>query len=89
MSKTGLVFTELLLLEKVLISEDKWYCFDNNILHTTAVPGRHTQMANVESLNKTLGILLNAYMNQKEMQLKYTYRGWTDILDEPLYRRRL
>ena len=57
------------------------YLYDENILHRIANPGRHTQTANVESLNKQLGLILNLYMNQKEMQTKKQYNDWTDIID--------
>ena len=56
------------------------YLYDESILHRVGNPGRHTQMANVESLNKQLGLILNLYMNQKEMQTKKQYNNWTDIL---------
>ena len=36
-------------------------------------------MANVESLNRTLGRLFNGYMNRKEKETGETYREWTDI----------
>ena len=40
----------------------KWL-YDNSILHKTASPYRHKQMANVEALNKQLARLFNGYMN--------------------------
>ena len=58
------------------------YLFKQNILKKTALPNRHSQMANIERLNRTLGRFLNGYMNEKEKQLKIIYREWTDILDE-------
>jgi len=58
---------------------DKWL-YKNNIFHKTAIPGRHTQQANVESLNRVLGRVLNNYMSQKELETGKVYREWTDIL---------
>jgi hypothetical protein len=57
------------------------YLFDNSILHRIAEPYRHQQLANVESLNKTLGRLFNGYMNRMEEERGETYREWTDIID--------
>ena len=36
---------------------------NNNILLRTALPGRHRQLANVESANKLIATILFAYMN--------------------------
>ena len=44
------------------------YLYDNNIYHKKALPGRHTQQANVESLNRILGRILNNYMSEKELE---------------------
>lgn len=57
------------------------YLFDNVILHRIAEPGRHQQLANVESLNKTLGRLLNGYMNSVEEATGKQYKEWTDVID--------
>jgi hypothetical protein len=56
------------------------YLYDESILHKTSEPSRHKQLANVESLNKTLGRLLNGYMNKKEEETKKVFKEW----DEPL-----
>ena len=56
------------------------YLYDNDILHKIALAERHTQLANVESLNKQLGRLLNGYMNTKEKQTGKTFREWDEIL---------
>lgn len=56
------------------------YLYDESILHSVAKPGRHTQLANVESLNKQLGRLFNGYMNKMEEETGAAYRNWTDIL---------
>ena len=54
---------------------------DSNIWHKVALPFRHKQMANVESLNKQLGLIFNEYMNMKEIQTDEQYNEWTDILE--------
>ena len=56
------------------------YLYDQNILHKIALPERHTQMANVESLNKQLGRLLNGYMNTREKQTGKVFKEWDEIL---------
>ena len=44
------------------------YLYNNNILHKKAIPARHKQLSNVETLNKQLGLIFNSYMNQKERE---------------------
>lgn len=56
------------------------FLYDENILHKVADPNRHQQMANIESLNKQLGRLLNGYMNTVEERTGKTYREWPDVL---------
>jgi hypothetical protein len=66
--------------------------FDNNIFkkwadtekifHKFNIPYRHSQMANVESLNRQLERLFNGYMNAKEEQTGKLYKNWDDITDE-------
>lgn len=58
----------------------KW-CEDNKVLHHYALPNRHSQMSNVESLNRQLGRLLNGYCNEKEIKTGEPYLEWTDIID--------
>ena len=58
------------------------YLYDNNIIHRVALPARHKQMANVESLNKQLGAIFNAYMNKKEIETGEQYNEWIDIIDD-------
>ena len=58
----------------------KWL-YDNSIYHSVAYPARHSQMSNVECLNKTLGRIFNGYMNKMEMQTKNQYTNWTDIIN--------
>lgn len=59
---------------------NKWL-YDNDILHKVALPQRHTQLSNVDSLIKLLGRLFNGYMNEKERATGKVYREWTDILN--------
>lgn len=56
------------------------FLYRSSILHRVARPNRHIQVANVESLNSTLGTLLNGYMNSKEEETGQPYREWTDKL---------
>ena len=58
------------------------YLYDENILHKKALPGRHTQVANIESLNRQLGRLFNGYMNSVENKTGKVYREWTDVADK-------
>jgi len=44
-------------------------------------------MSMVESLNRTLGRLLNGYMNRKEVETGKVYKEWTDVL--PVVREEL
>lgn len=59
----------------------KQYMFNNGIFHSVALPYRHSQLSNVESLNRTLGRLLNGYMNAKEEKTNKEYNEWTDVLN--------
>ena len=59
----------------------KWL-YEENILQKTAVAGRHTQMANVERLNRTLGGLFNEYMNTHEIETGKQYKEWTNIVGD-------
>jgi len=59
----------------------KWL-YEHDILHKTAMPYRHQQMANVEALNKQLGRLFNGWMNHKEEQTKKVFKNWTEIIPE-------
>ncbi len=56
------------------------YLIDNEILHKTALPGRHTQLANVDALCRQLGRLLNGYMNSKELKTNKVYKEWVPAL---------
>jgi hypothetical protein len=56
------------------------YLYNNNILHKPALAGRHSQMANVEKLNRQIGRFLNGYMNAKEEKTSKTYTEWMSAL---------
>ena len=58
----------------------KWM-YDESILHKETLPDRHTQNANVESLNRQLGRLFNAYLNKKEIETGKQFKEWTNIID--------
>jgi len=58
------------------------YLYDNDILHKVTLPGRHTQQGNVERLNRTLGRLLNGYMNTVEFETGREFREWVAALPE-------
>ena len=57
------------------------YLIHNGVLHKYALPNRHTQMSVIDRLNHQLGVLLNGYMNEKELETGKVYKEWTDILD--------
>jgi hypothetical protein len=59
----------------------KKYCYENSILLRVGEVGRHYQSANVESLNRILGRLLNGYLNKMTIQKNKQYYEWVDILD--------
>lgn len=58
------------------------YLYDNNILQKVGMPFRHTQMANVESLNKQLGRVFNGYMNSMEEKKGETFNEWDNIVSQ-------
>ncbi len=65
------------------------YLKDNKIAHIVAMPGRHTQLANVNNLCLQLGRILMTYLENKTSQLAKknkkgdeVYSDWTDILDK-------
>jgi hypothetical protein len=57
------------------------HIFDNNIYHKFAVPKRKTQQSQVESLNRTLGRLINRYLAQKEVDEGHEVKDWLPTLD--------
>ncbi len=59
---------------------DKWLK-KNKIYHKIALAYRHSQMSNVEALNRQLGYLFNLYMNKKEQETGKVYREWTEAVD--------
>ena len=58
------------------------YLKDNHIFHSVTMPYRHQQLSMVESLNRTLGILFNGYMNSVEKKTGKIYNEWTDVLEK-------
>ena len=58
------------------------YLYNESIYHKVARTGRHTQMGNVESLNRSLARLFNGYMNKIEEETGRVYRGWRDVLPQ-------
>lgn len=57
------------------------YLKDNKIHHSVSMPYRHQQLSMVESLNRTLGLLFNGYLNTKEKESGQVYKEWTDVID--------
>jgi hypothetical protein len=57
------------------------FLLENNVFHKFALPDRHTQLSNIESLNGQLGRIFNGYMNKKELETNKAYREWTDIIN--------
>ena len=57
------------------------YLYDNSILHKIALPFRHSQLSNVDSLCNQIDRILVGYMNLKEKETGKTYHHWTDIID--------
>ena len=51
------------------------------ILHRVALPYRHKQLSNVESLNGILGRIFMTYLTNKEQELAKPYLNWDDIVD--------
>jgi len=65
----------------------KEFLKEHDIWHRVALPYRHKQLANVESLNSLLGRIFMSYLTNMELELKKPYKEWTDIL--PQVRREL
>jgi len=57
----------------------KWL-YDNNIYRKVSMKNRKTQNANVESLNRVLGRIINGYMNQKEKESNQEFKEWNNNL---------
>ena len=58
------------------------FLYDNNVAHLFSLPDRHKQMANVESLNKSLGQIFMTYLTDQSNKLGHDYNEWTDIVDQ-------
>jgi len=56
------------------------YLYDESILHKTGPSGRHSSLSNVESLNRQLGRLFNAFMNAKEKKTGKRVVNWVDFV---------
>ena len=54
------------------------YLYNNNIYHKVSKPYRHSQNSPVENMNKLLGHILNAYMNQEEEKTGKKFVDWDD-----------
>jgi len=57
----------------------KWL-YDSNVFHSVALKDRHSQLANVESLNRQLGKFFTGYMNGVEMKTGEQYNEWTNAV---------
>ena len=58
----------------------KNWLFNNNIIARYAMPYRHKQLANVETLNKQLGTVFNLYMNEIELITGEEYKEWIELV---------
>lgn len=59
----------------------KKYLFQSNVYHKVALPNRHKQQSSIERANRTIGRILNGYMNKKEKETNEVYKEWTDIIN--------
>ena len=57
------------------------FLFKHSILHKVALPFRHSQLANVDSLCNQIDRILVGYMNKMEIETGKSYHNWTDIID--------
>jgi hypothetical protein len=53
----------------------------NQLFHKVGIPDRHSQMANVESLNRSLGRLIMGYLNKLELKTGKTQTSWLAIVE--------
>lgn len=60
----------------------KAFLNEHNINHRVALPYRHKQLANVESLNSLLGRIFMSYLTNMELELKREYKEWVEILPQ-------
>jgi hypothetical protein len=68
--------------------EVKDYLYDESILHSNSISGRHKQTGNVEAGNRQIVMILNAYMNTQERRLGKVYKEW-DTFDLNKLRKEL
>lgn len=52
----------------------------HNVMHKFSLKDRHKQMANAESLNKQLGLLINAYLNAVDEKRGKTSKDWLNVI---------
>jgi hypothetical protein len=57
------------------------YLYNSFILHKVSLTARHTQTASVESLNRTINILITNYLNYVRVKTGKGFDEWTDVLD--------
>jgi hypothetical protein len=57
----------------------KWL-YNENVYHKVTLPNRHSQMANVESLNKQLGTLIMGNLNDQEEKSGKVEKNWISLL---------
>lgn len=55
---------------------------NRGIAHLQSLPNRHKQIANVENLNKQLGLIFLTYLTDKSISLGYEYTNWDDIVND-------
>lgn len=60
----------------------KEFLESNKIMHRLALPYRHKQTANVESLNKTLTRIFMTYLTNVSKETSTNYVEWIDIIDD-------
>ena len=61
---------------KAFEGQVKDYLYNESILHSTSISGRHKQTGNIEAVNRQIVMVLNAYMNSQERRTGRTYREW-------------
>jgi len=58
------------------------YLNKNNIYHKIASTSRHTQQANVESLNRILGKIIMIYLSKKSAETDTVFTNWIKIIPQ-------
>jgi hypothetical protein len=58
---------------------DKWLK-DHHIAHLVNLPDRHSQLANVENLNRQVGRIIMTYLTAKSIELGHDYNEWLSIV---------